>query len=58
MKRVSLFIFLLGTPLLPSYKVVEVITMQEFILECFVDLMAQAAAIGYQDSILSILLEV
>lgn len=31
--------------------------MQEFIMECFVDLMAQAAAIGYQDSILSMLLE-
>jgi hypothetical protein len=31
--------------------------MQEFILECFVDLMAQAAAIGYQVSIFPMLLE-
>lgn len=32
--------------------------MQEFILECFVDLIAQAAAAGIADQVLSLLLDI
>ncbi len=37
-----------------AYMVVEVVNMQEFILECFVDLMAEAEIFGIADQVLEL----